>query len=174
MHKIGQEDGLDMPAPDQLVAEVDARRADVTVDHGLRGREEVFVVGPGQGERDHEGGAADPPARPTCALLVIGRRRRDVAKEDGLQVPKVDAQLECRRAAEDVDLAFVGMVAVLEGLLIRRGQLRRKLGRVLAGGKGDGALLWMGVAPPVVVLGEAIPRVCGFKQAIAPEARADP
>jgi hypothetical protein len=55
---------------------------------------------------------------PTYALSVVEGFRRDIAKEDGIEIAQVHTQLKGRRAAQDMDSAFLEVPLKLSSLLM--------------------------------------------------------
>ncbi len=114
--------------PDQIfVGQVHARWCDGAGDHALRAIEEVLVVrAAGCAVGKDERGLSAPAGAP-AALRVVGRRRRNVAQVDDVQLGDVDAQLHRRRAEQDRQVAGAESLFAVEPVLVR------DLGRVFAG-----------------------------------------
>ena len=79
------------------------RVVDRAADHEVRVAEVVIVVGVGAAEGDDRRDGVAATSGTTSSLLVVGPRRRHVAKRDAGQAADVDADLHRGRARQDVD-----------------------------------------------------------------------
>ena len=93
-----------MPADDLLVMESNNRRPDrPTENTGDRFGKMVKIVRHSAAERDGESGKATTAPRPSNSLCVVECFRRNVPKENGIQITQVYTQLEGCRTAKDMD-----------------------------------------------------------------------
>jgi hypothetical protein len=85
-----------MASDNLLVAETQYGGPNLPTEHPLRFREVVKVVGATTTIRNSKSWVIASAPGPAHPLSVIERFRRDVAKEDGIEVTQVHAQLKGR------------------------------------------------------------------------------
>ena len=88
------------------VAEIDAGRRHRSGDHSGRLAVEVLVVGTSSGTVGEDQGGLPAASRTPAALRVVGRRGRNVAQVDEVELSDVDAELHGRGAEEQRQLSF--------------------------------------------------------------------
>ena len=114
-------DGVNVGTDQVPVPEIDAGRRHRTSDHPGRLAIEVLIVGAAPGAVGEDQGGLPASSRAPAALRVVGRRGRNVAQVDEVELGDVDAELHGRGAEEQRQLAFpktgLAFLAVLRGHL---------------------------------------------------------
>ena len=99
-------DRMDVRADQVAVAEIDTGRFHRSGDHPCRFAEKVLIVGaaPRAVREDH--GRLSAPAGAPAALGLVGRRRRDIAQVDKIELGDIHSEFHCRGAEQERQLSF--------------------------------------------------------------------
>ena len=124
---FAQPDGVDVRADEVFIGHVEPGRLHLAGNHEFGVLEEILVVRAAErAVGEHQSGLAAATGA-TAALRVVGRRGRDVAQIDRIQILDVDAQLHRRRTEQDGQFGGAKIVFALHAKLA--GHLRGMFAR---------------------------------------------
>src|SRR5438132_498019 len=121
-----------MPTQNQFVAQRQLRRTNGPTYDFFGCGIVILIVGSRLNECDNECRGSYSSACASRSLLIVRRAWWNASQKYRLQIAKIHAELERRRAAQNIDLAILGGMAILKSLLIFGRQSRTELCRVLS------------------------------------------
>ena len=99
--RFGEPDGVEMAADEILVCQIDRRWRDFAGHHALGIGEEMLIVRGFGRTVGHDEGRFAAATRSSASLDVVGRGRRDVSHEDGVERGDVDPEFHGGRTEQE-------------------------------------------------------------------------